>query len=198
MQSCEHRLVEIEIDAADFEILQQIAQSPHRMIGSTSDRTPVARRARDLARRGLAQYISGARGGWSPGTWGAYPTCNGFNAMWRHAGDTHVDGCGSPWSSTGICTGCRTRRLLDLPAYEQYLKALPEDARHNETRTSALWCIEHGYIRQADATTQKTCPRTGSPLHDGGLNRVAHLAQREVREAPAPRGDRPRTVDGHA
>lgn len=139
MQSYAHRLVEIEIDAADFEILQQIAQSPHRMIGSTSDRTPVARRARDLAQRGLAQYISGARGGWSSGTWGAYSTCNGFNAMWRHAGDIHVDGCGSAWNTTGICTGCRSRRFLDLPAYEEYLTALPEDARlQRDTHLSSL------------------------------------------------------------
>ncbi|MFV8142247.1 hypothetical protein ACNQR7_32170 [Mycolicibacterium senegalense] len=177
MRSYAHRLVAVEIDAADFEVLLAIARSPHRMIGSSSTRTPVAQRARDLARRELAQYISGARGGWSPGTWGAYPTCNGFNAMWRYAGDLHIDGCGSAWSADGTCTGCRSRRLLDLPAYEQYLAMLSDETRANELRTSALWCTEHGYIRQTDVTTQKICPLTGSPVHDGGLNRVGHLVR---------------------
>lgn len=172
-----HCLVAVDISRAEFDLLMLLAQAPDRMIGGASTSAAMARRARDLAGRGLLRYLSGADGGWSAGVWGAYPTCNGANAMWRYAGDVHVDGCGSVWAESGECTGCRARRLLDLPAYEQYLNALPAAERAFEVRTSALWCIEHGYIRQADTTTQKICLRQGSPLHDGGLIRVGHLVQ---------------------
>ncbi|WP_239591371.1 hypothetical protein [Mycolicibacterium tusciae] len=136
----------------------------------------MARRAQNLDRRGLARYVSGAEGGWSAGMWAAYPTCNGFNAMWRHAGDTHVDGCGSVWNADGSCSGCREVRRLDLLACERYIEALPAEARDAELRTAALWCGEHGFIRRADVTTGKTCRFGGSPIHDGGLDRVSHSA----------------------
>ena len=171
-----HRLVGVVIDDADFAALMAIARSGDLMIAGSSTRTVMARRAADLGRRGLARYVSGAEGGWSVGLWAAYPTCNGFNAMWRHAGDTHVDGCGSVWNADGSCSGCREVRRLDLLACEQYIQTLPAEARDVELRTAALWCAEHGFIRQPDVTTGKTCRFPGSPVHDGGLDRVSHSA----------------------
>ncbi|WP_016894104.1 hypothetical protein [Mycobacteroides abscessus] len=173
-----HQLLAVEISAAESATLLEIATQPSKMIGATSVGTAVARRCRQLARKGLARYVNSVEGGWPAGMWAAYPTCNGLNAMWRHAGDTHVDRCGAPWNPDGTCSGCRTRRPLDLPAYEQYLAALTIPDRQAELRTSALWCIEHGYIRRIDVTIQKTCPFKGSSIHDGGLDRIGciHLA----------------------
>lgn len=170
-----HQLLAVEISEPESATLLAIATHPGRMIGGTTTHTAVARRCRQLARKRLARYVNSAQGGWPAGMWAAYPTCNGFNAMWRHAGDTHIDRCGSPWNSGGTCSGCRTRRRLDLPAYEQYLAALSIPDRQAELRTSALWCIEHGYIRRIDVTTQKTCPFKGSSVHDGGLDRIGHI-----------------------
>lgn len=171
-----HRLVGVEIDDAEFDVLIALARSENQMIAGPSTRTVMATRAKDLGRRGLALYVSGAQAGWSAGMWAAYPTCNGFNAMWRHAGDTHVDGCGSVWNADGSCSGCRNVRRLDLLACERYIEALPTEARASELRTAALWCGEHGFIRRADVTTGKTCRFAGSPIHDGGLDRVSHSA----------------------
>lgn len=170
-----HQLLAVEISEPESATLLAIATHPGRMIGGTTPRTAVARRCRQLARKGLAQYVNSAQGGWPAGMWATYPTCNGLNAMWRHAGDTHIDRCGSPWNADGTCSGCRTRRRLDLPAYEQYLAALSIPDRQAELRTSALWCIEHGYIRRTDVTTQKTCRFKGSSIHDGGLDRIGHI-----------------------
>lgn len=171
-----HRLVGVEIDDAEFHVLLEIARSGNQMIAGSSTRTVMARRAKDLGLRGLAQYVSGAQAGWSAGMWAAYPTCNGFNAMWRHAGDTHVDGCGAVWNADGSCSGCRDVRRLDLAACERYIEALSAEARDTELRSAALWCGEHGFIRRADVTTGKTCRIAGSPVHDGGLDRVSHSA----------------------
>ena len=171
-----HRLWVITITDLEDEMLKQIATHPNRMIGGTSTRTSEAQRCRKLAHRGLVRYLNSDQGGWPAGMWAAYPTCNGFNAMWRHAGDTHVERCSAPWNPDGTCTGCRARRLLDLPAYETYIAALPPQDRTEELAVSALWCAEHGYLRRLDVTTQKTCRFTGSPLHDGLLNRVAQPA----------------------
>lgn len=171
-----HRLAGVVIDDADFKVLIAIARSGDLMIAGSSTHPVMARRAQNLDRRGLARYVSGAEGGWSAGMWAAYPTCNGFNAMWRHAGDTHVDGCGSVWNADGSCSGCREVRRLDLLACERYIEALPAEARDAELRTAALWCGEHGFIRRADVTTGKMCRFVGSPIHDGGLDRVSHSA----------------------
>ena len=171
-----HRLGIITITDLECALLKQIAAHPNRMIGGTAARTAEAQRCRKLAGRGLVRYLNSDQGRWPAGMWAAYPTCNGLNAMWRHAGDTHVAGCAAPWKPDGTCTGCRDRRLLDLPAYETYIAALPPQDRTNELAVSALWCAEHGYLRRADVTTQKLCSFTGSPLHDGQLNRVAQPA----------------------
>lgn len=166
----------VGISDVECETLRQIAADPNRMIGGTSPRTAVAQRCRRLAQKGLAQYLNSDQGGWPAGMWSAYPTCNGLNAMWRHADDTHVERCGASWNADGTCSGCNDRRLLDLPAYERYLSALPSPDQTLELSVSALWCHEHGYLRRSDVTTQKTCRLTGSPVHDGLLNRVAQPA----------------------
>ena len=171
-----HRLIGVDIDDAEFDVLMEIARSKNQMIAASSTRTVMATRAKELGRRGLTQYVSGAQAGWSPGMWAAYPTCNGYNAMWRHAGDTHVDGCGSAWNADGSCSGCREVRRLDLQACERYIEALPAEARDAELGTAALWCAEHGFIRRAHVTTGKSCRFAGSPVHDGGLDRVSHSA----------------------
>ncbi|WP_241473887.1 hypothetical protein [Mycolicibacterium neoaurum] len=67
-------------------------------------------------------------------------------------------------------------RRLDQLAYDRYMEVLAAESRAAELRTSALWCAEHGFIRRADVTTDKTCRFRGSPVHDGGLDRVSHSA----------------------
>lgn len=168
-----HQLWVVDIDDAECATLKLLATQPHQMIGGTTASGALARRSRALAHKSLVRYRNSAEGGWPAGMWAAYPTCNGINAMWRHAGDTHVERCGAPWNPNGTCSGCGAQRLLDLPAYENYLGALPDRDRVTQLATSALWCIEHGYLRRADVTTTKTCRFTGSAIHDSGLHRVS-------------------------
>ncbi len=168
-----HRLWALEIDDSECAVLVMIANSPNQMIGGTSPRDALAGCARQLARRGLVRYFNSRDGGWPAGMWAAYPTCNGHNAMWRHARDTHVDGCRARWNRDGSCSGCGAARLLDLAAYEAYLSALSSEERAKELSTSALWCLEHGYLRRADVTTKKMCRLPGSSIHHGMLDRVS-------------------------
>lgn len=167
-----HQLWAIEVDDQECALLATIANSAHQMVGGTSTGDALARVARLLAGKGLVRYLNSRDGGWPAGMWAAYPTCSGRNAMWRHAGDTHVDGCGARWNPDGRCSGCRTARLLDLPAYAAYLVALPAAVRTKQLSTAALWCDEHGYLRSADTTTHKMCRFAGSPIHDGMVSRV--------------------------
>lgn len=167
------RLWAIEIDGREFAALVKIAKNPSLTIGGQSTDDALARIARQMARKGLVQYFNSREGGWPAGSWAAYPTCNGFNAMWRHAEDTHVDGCGASWNPTGRCSGCNTPRRLDLAAYEVYLAAISDAERAIQLSTAALWCDEHGYLRQADITTHKMCRFTGSPVHSGMVNRMS-------------------------
>lgn len=168
-----HQLWVIGIDEREFAALSKLACSPSRMIGGESTGEALARVARQLAHKGLVRYFNSRDGGWGAGSWAAYPTCNGFNAMWRHAGDIHVDGCGAPWKPNGRCSGCSTPRRLDLAAYESYLAAMPDTERTKQLSTAALWCDEHGYLRQADTTIQKVCRFTGSPIHSGMVTRMS-------------------------
>ena len=185
--SLAHRLWVVDVSDLESETLTQIAAGPGQMIGGTSPRTAVARRCRRLAQKGLAQYLASAQGGWPAGMWAAYPTCNGLNAMWRHAGDTHVGDCGARWRPDGTCSMCNAKRLLDLPAYERYLAALPGPDREIALSVSALWCNEHGYLRRPDITTQKLCRFSGSPLHTGLVSRVAQPAHARADNPAAPR-----------
>lgn len=161
-----------EITDLEFAIIKQLVAQPSLMIGGDSTGTALARRSRNLARRGLLRYRNSIEGGWPSGMWAAYPTCNGRNAIWRHAGDTHIDGCGAPWNPDGTCSGCARKRALDLAAYEAYLSTLSATDRNWELSTCPLWCTEHGYMRRIDVQTTKVCRFNGSPLHAGGLFRL--------------------------
>lgn len=167
-----HRLGALAVDDVEFELLATAARSPQTMLSGTTMRSAAGKRARILASAGLMRFLEGADGGWAAGVWVAYLTCNGFNALWRHANDTHVDGCGGRWSASGRCDRCQQRRRLDLFAYRTYLESLNASDRQAELRTVPLWCVEHGYLRYADITTTKICRLPGTPLHDGGLDRV--------------------------
>jgi hypothetical protein len=183
-----HRLGTITVDDAEFDVLWRAACSGDAMIAGDSTRNLVAKRARILAGMGLLRFMAGAEAGWPAGMWAAYPTCNGMNALWRHAGDAHVDGCGSVWNADGTCSGCRACRRLDLPTYQTYLAALVPSDRDKELGHSALWCVEHGYMRLVDVTTRKVCRFAGTSIHDGGLDRIgrAELIEPSACAIPGP------------
>lgn len=162
----------VTVNDDEYQVLLTAARSGLASVYGESTRTLACKRARALTGAGLFRYAEGAQGGWSRGTWLAYLTCNGWNALWRHSGDRHVEGCGALWGPNGRCTGCRQRRRLDMPAYHRMLETLTADELTREMRTCALWCIEHGYIRITEATTTKVCPHTGTSIHDGGLDRI--------------------------
>ena len=170
-----HRLEAVTVDSHEVEVLEAAVRSPQTMLSGTTMRTTLGKRARILGSMGLMRFLEGADGGRAKGTWIAYLTCNGFNALWRYAGDTHVDGCGGQWTANGTCASCHQRRRLDLPAYRSYLDAMSAGERRDERSTAALWCVEHGYLCRGEITTTKICRLPGTPLHDGGLDRVGDV-----------------------
>lgn len=150
-------------------------------------RRPSQRLLRALDGRGVIQFTDAAAGNWERGMWGARLTCAGANAVFRGypaqpggpgtdpGGVTRLDGhpgCAGGWRPDGGCTNCPARRPLDRAAYEAYLAALGPAGRDEQVCGPQLYCIEHGWMRQADITTAKVCRLPGTVFHDGGLFRV--------------------------
>lgn len=129
--------------------------------------------ANRLATKGLVILTAGRAAGWEPGMWMAHLTVNGWNTMWRANGDRHDPGCGGEWHPNGTCTGCFEKRRLDEQAFEAYIEATDADERAFLTSHSALFCDEHGYARQSEWSTDKTCRRTDtSPAHQRSFIRL--------------------------
>lgn len=161
----------LNVTKAEAAVLAVAARCGGAVFGS-SGTAPGARTAKALAVKGALFWLSAREAGWERGMWGAYLTCVGWNALWRSAGDTHVNGCGQPWLPDGCCTGCSELRRLDLAAWEAMLGTLDPTQRASEVSRAALWCPEHGYLRQRHVTTAKVCMLPGSALHDGGVARL--------------------------
>lgn len=128
---------------------------------------------RALASLGLVTYLEGRDAGWDPQMWGAALTCVGSNVVFRAAGGpygTHP-GCG-PWNALGRCLGCRAKRPLDAVAYEDYLDALSDEDCAHQLAGPRLYCVEHGWVRRDDITTQKVCLSKGTAMHEPSLFRV--------------------------
>jgi len=68
----------------------------------------------------------------------------------------------------------------DQRAYDDYLSSLTGDDLKHESASPDLFCIEHGYMRRRDITTQKVCGLPGSSFHGGGLMRIPALARLAV------------------
>lgn len=162
----------VEISPAEARLLLAAATSRDFAVYGARTSTPAARTARSLRAKRCVRYIVGRQNGWESGMWAAYPICAGWNALWRHHQDRHIDGCGQPWLPSGDCSGCSARRRLDLHAWDRRLETLTGEQLRRETGRTLLWCAEHGYVRADDVTTAKVCLLAGSSLHDGGLARV--------------------------
>lgn len=143
-------------------------------------RGPSQRLMRSLNALGVIEFMDARSGGWERGMWGARLTCVGANAVFRADPRTQADGstldghtgCSGAWLTDGTCTGCNKDRPLDRTAYDAYLVALDDEARHEQEKGPRLFCIEHGRIRRRDVTTTKVCRQGGTIFHDGGLMRV--------------------------
>lgn len=153
------------VTPAELTLLMHAAAEPTFSI-SDYDHPRSRRTANRLAAKGLVTLAAGAAAGWEPGMWMATLTVNGWNAMWRANGDRHTPGCGGQWQKDGTCDGCSEKRRLDEPAFEEYLEATDDEERVFLSNRSRLWCDEHGYARESEWTTDKTCRRTdASPAH---------------------------------
>lgn len=149
------------------------AAGEHTYAVSDYDHPRSRRTADQLANKGLVILDAGRAAGWEPGMWQATLTVNGWNTLWRANGDRHVPGCGGQWLPTGVCEGCRARRRLDEPAFETYIEHASPSERTFLTARASLYCDEHGYARQDEWSTDKTCRRQdGSPRHQRSFIRL--------------------------
>lgn len=154
-----------QVTAAELALLTDAATEGSYSV-SDYDHPKSRRTANQLAAKGLVTLSAGREAGWEPGMWMATLTVNGWNAMWRANGDRHLPGCGGNWRKDGTCDGCSEKRRLDETAFEDYLETTDEDEAKFLSTHSRLWCDEHGYARQSEWTTDKTCRRTdSSPSH---------------------------------
>lgn len=145
-------------------------------------REPTQRHLVSLASLDLVEFYDAASSGWDRGMWAARLTCVGANAVFRgERASEHHDtypgldghpGCSGYWLPEGACTTCRAKRPLDHQAYLDYLDAIDEEARAAQIKGPQLWCVEHGWMRQADVTTTKVCRLAGTHFHDGALQRT--------------------------
>lgn len=159
------------VTPAEKTLLHDAAMSPDE---SVSDQThPHARRAANsLARKRLVRLQVGAEAGWEKDMWVATLTAPGWNALWRANGDRHEPGCGGEWLPEGFCGGCGAHRVLDVVAFDTYVEHADADERAFLTGHGRLWCDEHGFARQAQWSTDKTCRQPGSPYHERSFHRV--------------------------
>lgn len=142
-------------------------------------REPYQTTLKALARLGAVDFYDAKSSGWERGMWGARLTCVGANTVFRAIQVTTPEGtldehprCGGGWRPNGTCTSCTAQRPLDADAYLAYVDALSEDDRTRQINGPRLYCLEHGWVRTRDITTQKVCRLTGTDFHDGGLQRV--------------------------
>ena len=161
-----------QVTPAELAMLMFAAENPALSV-SDDDHPRGRRTANQLARKGLIHLSAGRAAGWDPGMWMGTLTVNGWNAMWRANGDRHTPGCGGAWQKDGLCDGCGERRRLDEDAFEEYIEATDSEERAFLTSHGRLFCDEHGYARQRDWTTDKTCRGpNASPTHSTIFTRV--------------------------
>lgn len=161
----------VPVSTAELSLLTDAARGEDWSVSNESH--PTRRRtARVLARKGLFTLLEGASTGWEPDMWAAALTCPGWNTIWRANGERHVPGCGSDWLPDGSCSGCGIVRRLDAEAFDEYLEATTSVERAFLSQRTRLWCDEHGFARDAQWTTTKTCGQAGSPYHERNFFRV--------------------------
>jgi hypothetical protein len=160
----------VEVTVAELRILADAAADPVQCVSDMTHKTRL-RTVRVLARNGLLLLLQGAEAGWDADMWAAPLTCPGWNALWRAHGDRHVDGCGGLFTAAGFCDGCGALRRLDAAAFDAYLVEADNEERAFLTNRAQLWCDEHGFARQEQWTTDKTCRLPGSPYHEAGFIR---------------------------
>lgn len=155
-----------DVTKAELALLMDAAADDNYSV-SDYDHPRGRRTAGQLARKGLVVLTAGRAAGWEPNMWQATLTVNGWNAMWRANGDRHIVGCGGTWQKDGTCDGCGELRRLDDPAFDDYIDATTPDERAFLTGHTKLWCDEHGYAREREWSTDKTCRRSdGSSRHE--------------------------------
>lgn len=166
-----------ELTASDRRVLHALYEGaygdPWAVYSDPSRRTPSRPQMRALASLGLVTFLDGKDAGWAKDMWGAWLTCLGANTVFRSGPGEFGShpGCGQ-WRVDGTCTGCRSRRPLDADAYAAYLRALGTVEREHQESGPRLFCVEHGWVRRDEITTQKVCRLRGSNKHDPSLIRA--------------------------